>query len=86
MSKYDIFAISMSNLIELGPRFHSLWHMFPVRLIMSGVLLTIKSKIFNYLFAVAAVLFPTSFESRFRNRGDASSHFDASTLPNLMFP
>ena len=38
MSKYDIFAISMSNLVELGPIFHSLWHMFPVRLIMSGVL------------------------------------------------
>ena len=38
MSKYDIFAISMSNLVELGPLFHSLWHMFPVRLIMSGVL------------------------------------------------
>ena len=38
MSKYDIFAISMSNLVELGPIFHPLWHMFPVRLILSGVL------------------------------------------------
>ena len=86
MLKYDILAISMSNLAEFGPIFHPQGHMFPVRLIMSGVLLTIKSKIFNYLYAVVAVLFPTSFESRFRNRGDASSHFDASTLPNLMFP
>ena len=38
MSKYDIFAISMPNLVELGPIFHSLRHMFPVRLILSGVL------------------------------------------------
>ena len=38
MSKYDIFAISMSNLVGLGPIFHSLWHMFPVRLILSEVL------------------------------------------------
>ena len=38
MSKYDIFAISVSNLVELGLIFHSLWHMFPVRLIISGVL------------------------------------------------
>ena len=30
--------ISMSNLAELGPVFHPLGHMFPVRLIMSGVL------------------------------------------------
>ena len=35
MSKYDIFAISMSNLVELGPIFHSLWHIFLVRLILS---------------------------------------------------
>ena len=28
----------MSNLVELGPIFHTLWHMFPVRLIISGVL------------------------------------------------
>ena len=38
MANYDIFAISMLNLVELGPIFHSLWHMIPVRLIMSGVL------------------------------------------------
>ena len=38
MLKYDILAISMSNLAELGPIFHPLGHMFPVRLIMSGVL------------------------------------------------
>ena len=38
MSKYDIFAISMPNLVGLGPIFHSLRHMFPVRLILSGVL------------------------------------------------
>ena len=38
MSKYDIFATSMSNLVGLGPIFHSLWHMFPVRLILSEVL------------------------------------------------
>ena len=41
MSKYDIFAISMSNLVELGPILHSLWHMFPVRLILSGVLVVV---------------------------------------------
>ena len=40
MLKYDILAISMSNLEELGPIFHPLGHMFPVRLIMSGVLQT----------------------------------------------
>ena len=38
MLKYDILAISMSNLAELRPIFHPLGHMFPVRLIMSGVL------------------------------------------------
>ena len=42
MSKYDIFAISMPNLVELGPIFHSLRHMFPVRLILSGVLVILK--------------------------------------------
>ena len=38
MSKYDIFANSMSSLVGLGAIFHSLWHMFPVRLILSEVL------------------------------------------------
>ena len=38
MLKYDILAISVSNLAELGPIFYPLGHMFPVRLIMSGVL------------------------------------------------
>ena len=38
MSKYYIFAIFMSNLVELGPIFHSLLHKLPVRLILSGVL------------------------------------------------
>ena len=38
MSKYDIFAISIPDPVELGPIFHSLMHMFPVRLILSGVL------------------------------------------------
>ena len=38
MLKYDILAISTSNLAELGPIFHPLGLMFPVRLIMSGVL------------------------------------------------
>ena len=40
MLKYDILAISVSNLAELGPIFYPLGHMFPVRLIMSGVLLS----------------------------------------------
>ena len=29
----------MSSLVKLGPLFHSLWRMYPVRLIMSGVLI-----------------------------------------------
>ena len=44
MSKKDIFAIFMPNLVELGAIFDSLSHMIPVRLILSGVLHEPKSR------------------------------------------
>ena len=34
----------MPNLVELGPIFHSLRHIFPVRLILSGVLAEVDGK------------------------------------------
>ena len=37
VSKYRILAISLSNLVELLPIFLISWHMFPVRLLMSGI-------------------------------------------------
>ena len=38
MSKYNILAITIPNLVELGPIFDPVRPIFPVRQIMSGVL------------------------------------------------